>query len=114
MVAAALPNVWHARSRSSRFGDIVLLLFLLAQCLDGALTYVGVTTFGVGAEANPLISALMLEYGAGAGLIGAKSVAGVLGIALHVREVHGAVAGLTAFYFAIAILPWTAILLAHY
>jgi hypothetical protein len=72
-----------------------------------------VTTFGIAAEANPLLAALMVEFGAATGLIGAKTLAGALGIALHLREVHGAVAGLTAFYFAIAILPWTAILLAH-
>lgn len=111
MVAATLPNLWHARPLPRRFGDVALVLFLLAQCLDGIFTYVGVTTFGVAAEANPLIAALMLEFGAATGLIGAKSVAGALGILLHLREVHGAVAGLTAFYFAIAIVPWTAILI---
>jgi len=87
------------------------VLFLLAQCFDGIFTYVGVTAFGVAVEANPLIAALMVEFGAGAALIGAKTVAGLLGIALHLREVHGAVAGLTIFYVAVAIIPWTAILI---
>ena len=91
---------------------MILVLFLLAQCLDGVFTYVGVKTFGMGVEANPLIAALMLEFGAGAALIAAKTVAGVLGIALHLRHVHGAVAALTLFYAAVALGPWTAILIA--
>jgi hypothetical protein len=40
----------------------------------------------------------------------AKTIAAVLGIALHLRGVHTAVALLTAFYFAVAIVPWVAIL----
>ena len=89
----------------------MLVLFLLAQCLDGVFTYVGVKTFGLAVEANPVIAALMLEFGAGMALIGTKVVAALLGIALHLREVHGAVAGLTLFYIAIALVPWTTILI---
>jgi hypothetical protein len=108
----ALPKLWKPgrKSRRSRFGDTVLLLFLLAQCLDGIFTYVGVVTFGIGIEANPLIAGLIAHFGEGAALLGAKSVAAGLGIALHVRQVHGAVALLAAFYGAVAIAPWTAIL----
>ena len=94
----------------SRLGDALLVLFLLAQCFDGVLTYVGVVTFGIGIEANPIITSLMLRFGEGAGLIGAKLVAAGLGIALHLRQVHIALAVLTAFYVGVAILPWTAIL----
>jgi hypothetical protein len=90
----------------------MLVLFLVAQCLDGIFTYVGVTTFGIAVEANPLIAALMMQFGAGAALVGAKVVAGVLGIALHLRQVHAAVAALTLFYVTIALGPWTAILFA--
>jgi hypothetical protein len=94
----------------SRLGDLLLVLFLLAQCFDGVLTYVGVMTFGIGIEANPLITNLMLYFGEGTGLLGAKLVAAALGIALHLRRVHIAVAILTAFYFGAAVLPWAAIL----
>lgn len=107
----SVRSVWNGAPSRSRFGDLVLVLFLLAQCLDGVFTYVGVRTFGVGIEANPVIAALVLEFGAGAALIGAKVVASLLGIALYLREVHGAVAGLTVFYFAIALVPWTTILI---
>ena len=107
----SVPRVWSGSPTRSRFGDIVLVLFLVAQCLDGVFTYVGVKTFGLAVEAIPVIAALMLEFGAGMALIGAKVVAALLGIALHLREVHGAVAGLTLFYIAIALVPWTTILI---
>jgi hypothetical protein len=96
----------------SRLGDLLVVLFLLAQCFDGVLTYVGVMTFGIGVEANPIITNLMLRFGEGTGLLGAKLVAAGLGIALHLRQVHIALAVLTAFYFGAAILPWTALLFA--
>jgi uncharacterized membrane protein len=92
--------------RPSLFGDTVLVVFLLAQCFDGVFTYVGVTTFGVGIEANPIISTLMGHLGHGTALLSAKIVAAVLGIGLHLRQVHGAVAVLAGFYLVAAIVPW--------
>ena len=105
-----VPKVWNRPGLRSRFGDVVLVLFLLAQCLDGVFTYVGVVTFGIGIEANPVIAALMMYFGEAAALLGAKIVASALGIALHLRQVHSAVALLAVFYLTVAILPWTAIL----
>ena len=105
-----LPKVRNAARRRSIYGDVVLVLFLLTQCFDGVFTYVGVASFGMGIEANPLLAALMASFGHGTALLGAKSVAAILGICLHLREVHGAVALLTGFYGAVAIAPWTAIL----
>jgi hypothetical protein len=69
-----------------------------------------VTTFGVGIEANPVIAALMLHFGEGTALLGTKITAAGLGIGLHLRQVHGAVALLAGFYLALAVLPWTALL----
>ena len=43
--------------------------------------------------------------------VGAKSVAGALGVCLHLGEIHAAVALLAGFYVAVAIVPWMAILL---
>jgi hypothetical protein len=94
----------------SVFGDVALLLFLVAQAGDGVLTYVGVATFGLHSEGNPLIAWLMTALGHGPGLATAKVTAGAFGIVLHVSEVHKAVALLAAFYFAVAIVPWLAIL----
>ncbi len=106
----SLPKVWNPPLQRSLFGDLALVLFLLAQCFDGVLTYVGVASYGVGIEANPLIGALMTYLGHGNALLVAKITAGLLGIALHVHNVHGAVALLTLFYVTVAVVPWIAIL----
>jgi len=105
-----VPQVWSVPPRRSLFGDVVLVAFLLAQVLDGVFTYLGVMTFGTGAEANPVIVSLMLYLGHGAALMMAKLVAAVLGIGLHLRGTHGAVAVLATFYVAAAVLPWAVIL----
>lgn len=99
------------RSQASSFGDLAVLAFLVVQALDGVLTYIGLVTLGTHMEGNPFIASLMVTFGMGLGLTGAKLVAGTLGIALHLTGVHRLVALLTAIYLAAAILPWTALLL---
>lgn len=112
----AAPATWTptaGRARAvprSLFGDVVLVAFLLAQCFDGVFTYIGVITYGVGVEANPLIAALMTTLGEGMALAAAKTLAALLGICLHLRQVHSAVAVLAGFYLVVAILPWMLIL----
>jgi hypothetical protein len=96
--------------RRSWFGDLALVLFLVAQASDGVLTYIGVSTFGPGIEGNPLIVWLMGTLGDGPGLATAKLAAGVLGIALHLSDVHKAVALLAGFYLVVAVGPWVAVL----
>jgi uncharacterized membrane protein len=98
--------------RPSLFGDVVVIVFLLAQCFDGVFTYVGVLSFGLSIEANPLIASLMATFGHGAALTGAKLLAASLGICLHLRQIHGAVAVLAGFYVVVAIVPWMMILFA--
>ena len=100
-------------ARPSRFGDVAVVCFLVVQALDGALTYLGVRMWGLGIEANPLVSSAMSYAGWGAGLAGTKLMAVAFGILLHLRHVHGLVALLTAFYVAVAIIPWTALFLTH-
>jgi hypothetical protein len=97
----------------SRFGDLVVLLFLATQCLDGVFTYLGVAIWGTGIEANPLISSAMGAVGVGFGVAGAKAIAIGFGMMLHLRRVHNLVAALTLIYVAAAILPWTALLLTR-
>ena len=81
----------------SRFGDAVIVLFLLAQAADGVMTYVGVTTFGVHLEANPLLASLMATCSARAPRSpAAKLLASGLGISLHLVGVHRILAVLTA------------------
>jgi uncharacterized membrane protein len=113
-LGTSVPASWtpsvRRSIRRSLFGDLVLVAFLLAQCLDGVFTYIGVMTYGLGIEANPLLAGLMAAFGHGVTLASAKVIAAALGIALHLRQVHSAVAILAGFYFAVAILPWIMIL----
>ena len=94
----------------SWFGDVALLLFLLAQAGDGVLTYVGVTVYGSQIEGNPLIRWLMSALGEGPAVTAAKVMACAFGITLHVFAVHKTVALLTTFYVLVAVLPWVTIL----
>lgn len=94
----------------SRFGDIAVVLFLVAQAMDGVLTYIGVTMLGMQMEANPLLAWLMGSVGSGAALTGTKLLAGGFGIVLHLASVHRVVASLAAFYLVAAIFPWMLLL----
>jgi predicted CDP-diglyceride synthetase/phosphatidate cytidylyltransferase len=87
--------------------------YLTAQCLDGVLTYLGVTIWGLRIEANPLVSSAMDVAGLAGGLLAAKLIAVAFGALLHLRRVHTLVAVLTMFYFTAAILPWTALFLTQ-
>jgi hypothetical protein len=95
---------------SARFGNIVVVAFLIAQVCDGVLTYIGVTTYGQSIEANPLIAWLMTALGQAVGLATAKAAAGAFGIVLHLIAVHRLVAALAAFYLVVAIVPWVGVL----
>lgn len=94
----------------SLFGDLALVVFLVTQASDGVLTYIGVSLYGLHMEGNPIILWLMSSMGEGPAVAAAKLAAGVFGIALHLSEVHKAVAGLAIFYVVVAICPWVAIL----
>src|SRR3954447_13195896 len=97
---------------SSRFGDFVVVGFLIVQALDGVLTYLGVSIWGPRVEANPLISAAVAAVGPAVALASAKLVAAGFGIVLHLQRIHVLVAALTTLYVALAILPWTALFLS--
>jgi uncharacterized membrane protein len=107
-------RTWSARivalTQSERFGNTVILLFFVAQALDGALTYVGVTVLGRDIEGNPLLHWLMGAAGHGAALALAKLSAAGFGIILHLASVHRAVALLTLLYVTAAVVPWVAVL----
>ena len=97
-------------TRRNLFGDLALVLFLLAQASDGVLTYVGIATYGPAIEANPLIAWLMGAMGQGLALTAAKVTAATFGVALHLIAVHKAVAALAIFYIAVAVVPWISLL----
>jgi uncharacterized membrane protein len=96
--------------RRPLFGDVALVAFLLAQAFDGALTYVGVSTYGIRMEGNPLLGWLMGVLGQGIALAAVKTAAGAFGIALHLTAVHRTVALLAALYVAAAVVPWIGVL----
>ncbi len=99
------PHAWR-RFPDTLFGNVTVVCFVLVQYLDGAMTYLGVHIWGPSIEANPLISSAVSMAGVGGGLAVAKLTAIGLGVALHLRRVHTIVALLTAFYVAVAIVPW--------
>jgi hypothetical protein len=97
------------RTGESLFGNLMVVAFLIVQALDGALTYVGLSTVGHVVEGNPLVAGLMAALGVGLGLTSAKLVAASLGIALHLFGTHRLIALLTAVYFGAAVIPWVAV-----
>jgi hypothetical protein len=110
--AAGMLGLTRRWERQSRFGDLVVIGFLIVQALDGTFTYLGVHIWGLHVEANPLISAAAAAIGPGAALTTAKLMAAAFGIALHLNRIHTVVFALTTLYIALAILPWTALFLS--
>jgi uncharacterized membrane protein len=110
----SLPARTLAFTQSERFGNTVIVLFFLAQALDGVLTYLGVSVLGRDVEGNPLLHWLMGAAGHGPALAIAKLSAAGFGIILHLASVHRAVALLTLLYVTAAVLPWMAVLAMTY
>jgi hypothetical protein len=108
LFGSPLPKV--SKPRLLGFGEVALLLFLFAQFVDGLFTYLGVSAFGLGVEANPIVLSLMTHLGHGPGLVSAKIIAAILGVCLYLRDIHGAVAVLAGFYLTVAVAPWTVLL----
>ena len=88
----------------------MVIAFLIAQACDGVFTYIGVATYGLHAEANPLLGWLMNALGYGAGVTAAKATTGAFGIVLHLVAVHRLLAALAVFYLVAAIAPWVGLL----
>lgn len=91
----------------SYFGDGVLLLFLLAQLADGAMTYLGVHVFGLEIEANPIVSWYIAAFGVGVALLAAKLLAATCAMTLHLTARHRTVGVLTILYLGAAVWPWS-------
>lgn len=91
------------------FGNVVIVVFLVAQVLDGAFTYLGVTAFGL-SEGNPLIAYYMSHHGVGPSLTVAKVLAVVCSMVLHLLGLHRTLGLLTLMYLSMAVLPWTYLL----
>jgi len=85
---------------------IVFWLFILIQVLDGALTYWGVTRFGIELEMNTLLSSWMHEVGPAATLLAAKVMACVCGVILYNAQYHRPLAAVAGLCLGIAVIPW--------
>jgi hypothetical protein len=106
---SAPPSAPVASHPRSLFGDIVLVLFLCAQVLDGLFTYLGISNFGW-TEGNPLIAWYMHHFGVGVIVTGAKLLAVGCAVVLHLMAFHKMLAVLTLIYLSVAILPWSFVL----
>jgi len=101
------------RPRRSWFGDGILLVFLVAQVCDGALTYVGVHAFGLDIEANPIVGFYIALLGAGYAIIVTKAAAVACAALLHLFARHRIIGALTILYLAMAVRPWVHLLASY-
>jgi len=99
---------WPARRPGAVEG--LWLAFAAVQVLDGVLTYLGVRTFGLSIEANPLVAWYAGTLGPAAGLIAAKLFAVACASILYATARHRTVAVLTVIYVLFAIVPWAHVL----
>lgn len=99
-----------AEQVGSRQAASVLGVFLAAQVFDGLLTYRGVSTLGVAAEANLLLATSIEAIGAARALVSAKLLASACGYILFCGGFHRLLAVAAGLYLGVAIFPWLTIL----
>jgi len=85
-------------------------LFVAVQFADAVQTVIGISRFGPGIEANPLLSFCCTIFGAGTVLVGAKTVAIISGATLHLLSQHLILAALTVACVFGAVVPWALVL----
>ena len=90
----------------------LLVLFIVLQAADGLLTYAAVERFGPSAEGNPILATWMMLTGSEAALLGAKTLACLCGGVLYLAGVYHVLAGLSALYLFVAVVPWVQIFLS--
>ena len=92
--------------RHAKQAPIVLLVFVFTQVLDGALTYWGVTQFGLGVESNAYLVTLMTKIGTGPALFAAKTLAVACGFVLFATTSFRVLAVATGWCLGFAVVPW--------
>jgi hypothetical protein len=97
-----------------RQGPIVLSLFFLIQLLDGALTYWGVTRFGIDLEMNALLSGWMHEIGPATTLLVAKMIACGCGLILYRAKYLRPLAAVAGLCLGVAVVPWAFLMASIY
>lgn len=90
-------------------------LLCLLQALDGILTSVGVSRFGIDIEGNPFVRSLMMELGhiPALSLIKCLAVVAIIALTFYARKIpwiNNAMGAVSAVYIFSAIIPWTYIL----
>jgi hypothetical protein len=98
------------RARRLSKAEVLWLVFVSVQALDGAMSYIGVTLHGPAIEANPLVAWYMGAFGPAVGFTAAKLFAVMCGAVLYVTARHKWVAVLTLLYLVFAVGPWASIL----
>jgi uncharacterized membrane protein len=104
----------HSKTFSSELATLGLALAFL-QILDGFLTAIGMSQFGINMEGNALLRTLMSEIGYMPALVSVKMLAlgvifGLCTYAPKIRWLKTAFQGIIALYVVAAILPWSVIL----
>ena len=92
-----------------RQATIVFVIFVLAQVLDGILTYIGVSRLGIEIEANVLLATWMHLIGAPTALLGAKLMACGCGYILYRTAWHRPLAITAGLCLGVAVIPWIGI-----
>lgn len=92
-----------------------ILIFL--QALDGILTSIGISRWGVSVEGNPLLRKLMIEFGhvPTLGVVKFLAICFVLFLCRHsvrLPWVNRAIRALSCYYVLMAIIPWIYLLVS--
>jgi len=117
-----IPGVLHGavhygsgllRPTRVRAAQAIWIAFVLVQALDGVMTLVGMHTFGLRIEANPLIAWYAHALGPAIAVAAAKLFAIGCGVALYLTARYGTIAALVGIYMLCAVGPWIHVFLAH-
>lgn len=105
---------------SSITKEIIILGLVLAslQVIDGVLTGIGVSHFGIEIEGNILIRSLMEQIGYVQALILVKGFAlavivAICSLAGKVKWLGFAMRGIAIIYIAAAVIPWSFVIAKH-
>lgn len=93
--------------RPDLFDKFTFAMFVLSHCLDGILTYKGVSAWGLDMEANLFLVWAMSLTGIGLGLAMVKIVVVVFGGCLYLYDFYNTILILTVYGVVFAIIPWT-------
>jgi hypothetical protein len=110
---ATAPFVLTGLDRSARFtswrlsnAELLWIVFVLVQALDGAMSYVGVWLHGPEIEGNPLVAWYLSVFGPALGFTVAKLFAVGCGAVLYLTGRHRWMALVTIVYLLFAVGPW--------